>query len=129
MTILGFADGDIGGRQVAYDRSAGHRRKTRRRNGHPDIFADFNEYIEILYIGGFKNQICAERNIVLACQGYVFRKRLFGGRELSGLVVFAIIRQIGFDGNAENAASVENHRAVKKTAINPQRRANRQNQI
>ena len=76
-----------------------------------------------------ENEIGAEGDLLLAAETDGFREGLFGGAELAALVELPVIGEIGFDGDPEDAAAIENDSAIEQTGVDLQRGADDEDQV
>jgi len=68
-----------------------------------------------------EDQIRPEGNAFLAAQVDSGRDRLLGGGELTALVEFPVVGQIGLDGNAEDPAPADDNAAVEEPIVHLER--------
>uniref|UniRef100_A0A0N4ZIW7 LigA n=1 Tax=Parastrongyloides trichosuri TaxID=131310 RepID=A0A0N4ZIW7_PARTI len=120
--LVGLADDDVGGRQVAQDARACERRPRRRRQRRPEVLADLDGEDEARPVGRLKDQARGEidaRTVqddsVLAAAG--------GGREPALLIIFAVVGQIGLGDHAQHLAPAQHDGAVEQGVAVADRRA------
>ena len=122
MAILGLANRDVAGRKVGQHGGPGERSKGARRQGCPDIFANFGVQDKVRHIDGVKDQIVAKGH-TLAEQLHFLLHRTARRGELALFIEFAIVGQITLGHDAKNSTVVEYDGTVKELALKTQGRA------
>ncbi|MNI23697.1 hypothetical protein D3C73_772930 [compost metagenome] len=120
--LVGLADDDVGGRQVAEDAGARERRPRRGRLRGPEVLADLDREDEARPVGGLEDQarreidaLAIEQDGVLAAAG--------GWGEPALLIIFAIVGQIGLGDHAQHLAAAQHDGAVEQGVAVADRRA------
>ena len=129
VAVFGFADGDVRGREVGEHRGTGQRRKARRGNGDPEVFADFDVKHEPRDVFHLEEQVRPERNIPLPAECDRLRQGILGGAELPALVILPVIRQVGFQGDSQDPAAIHDDGAVEEKRVNPERRPHDEDRV
>ena len=127
--VFRFPDRHVGGGEVSDHGRSGQRGKGGGRDGDPDVLAHFQEKAEMADVGNIEKKVGAERDLTLAAEADGFRKRLFGGAELAALVEFPVIGEVGFNGDPDDAAAIENDSAIEQAGVDLQGRADDEDQV
>jgi hypothetical protein len=125
LPIVGLADHDVGGREVAEDQRAGERGGRRRRGRRPDVLADLRGEAEVRQIRCRIDQVGPERDL-LAGQVHCQAGDTRAGREPAILIEFPIVGQETFGRDSEDPAAGDHHRAIVERAAMLHRRADDQ---
>ncbi len=121
-SVFRFSHGHVGSGEICHDRGSRQGGEARRRNGNPEIFADFGEQLEPRQVVHGKNEVGPERNIPLSQEGNRCRPGLRRLGELAGLVKFPVVGEIGLNGDAEYPAPVQDDTAIEKPGVHPKRK-------
>jgi hypothetical protein len=71
LAVLGLADGDVRGGEIADDCCAGHGRIAGGRNGNPDVLTEFHEELNVRCVHGPEQEIGPEGNPLLPAKIHV----------------------------------------------------------
>ena len=106
-----LANGDVGGGEVGDDSRARERCESGGRQGRPDILADVDREREAGNVAGVEGEVGSEGDD-LAGQRDLVHRGVGRHGELTLLVEFAIVGQVGLWHDAEDRAAMDHHRAA-----------------
>ena len=120
LAVLGARDRDRTAREVQQHGRAGECGRRRRRDRHPDVFADLGMDDEPRHVEGLEQQVGPEGRLEMG-DADVLADLVVAGRVPASLVELAVRGQVRLRRHAEQLAAVDHHGAVVEAVAVAQR--------